>query len=158
MKSWCSNDAYPNPLPKGEGIGARHGTSAFEVIVSFTLLSSVLTFATPLVVRHTRLLAAQRHYRLALDELSNQIERLSALGADELPAAVEKLAPSDFVVERLPGAELQGQLQAAEFGQRLTLRLTWDEPQRRAAPLSLSAWIVPQTHSPTSPPERRQEP
>jgi hypothetical protein len=136
----------------------RRGTTAFEIMVSFTLLSSVLAFATPLVVRHTRLLAGQRHYRLALDELSNQLERLSALPSDELPAAVERLAPSEFVAERLPGAELEGQLEAADFGQRLTLQLTWDEPQRREAPLRLTAWILPKVQPASSSPERRQQP
>lgn len=120
----------------------RRGTTALEVIVSFTLLSSVLAFATPLVVRHTRLLAGQRHYRLALDELSNQLERLAALPATELPAAAREIVPSEFVTTRLPGAKLQAQLIPADPGQRLTLRLTWDEPGRRETPLMLSAWIV----------------
>jgi hypothetical protein len=154
MKYMNRKHPHLKPLPKAKGM-KRRGTTAFEIIVSFTLLSSVLAFATPLVVRHTRLLAAQRHYRLALDELSNQLERLSALPADELPAAVEQLAASDFVAERLPGAELRGQLEAADIGQRLTLRLTWDEPQRREAPLRLTAWIMPETEPATSPPDRR---
>jgi len=72
------------------------GTSALEVIVAFTLLSSVLAFSTPLVVRHGRLLTSQRDYRLALDELSNELERLTALSNEQLPAAVEQLTPSDF--------------------------------------------------------------
>jgi hypothetical protein len=128
------------------------------VIVSFTLLSSVLAFATPLVVRHTRLMAGQRHYRLGLDELSNQIERLSALPAEELSAAVENLAPSEFAAERLPGAELRGELTEAEFGRRLTLRLTWDEPQRSTAPLSLTAWIGSESPPAGSLPAGREQP
>jgi hypothetical protein len=136
----------------------REGTTAFEIIVSFTLISSVLAFATPLVVRHTRLLAAQRHYRLALDELSNQLERLSALSAEELPKAVEQVAPSEFAAGRLPGAELQGRLESADIGQRLTLELTWDEPQRREAPLRLTAWILPKPQRGTSAPDRGEQP
>jgi hypothetical protein len=118
----------------------------------------VLACATPLVVRHTRLLASQRHYRLALDELSNQLERLSAMPAAELPAAIEQLAPSEFAAEHLPGAELQGQLAAADVGQRLTLKLTWDEPQRREAPLSLSTWIMPAARSANRPLAEGQQP
>jgi hypothetical protein len=135
----------------------RHGTSALEVIISFTLLSSVLAFATPLVVRHGRLLAAQREYRLALDELSNQLERLIALPGEQLPAAVGQLAPSDFAAARLPGAELRGELDSADIGQRLTLKLWWDEPQRRAAPVTLAAWIIPDPQSNNSP-TRSQQP
>lgn len=125
----------------------KRGTTALEVIVSFTLLSSVLAFATPLVVRHTRLLAGQRHYRLALDELSNQLERLSALPTAELSARAQEITPSEFLAARLPGAELQAQLTPADPGQRLTLQITWDEPGRREAPLALSTWIVPPARS-----------
>jgi hypothetical protein len=128
------------------------------VIVSFSLLSSVLAFATPLVVRHTRLLASQRHYRLALDELSNQLERLSALAADERSAALEKIAPSDFAAERLPGAKLRGELVESDFGQRLTLRLTWDEPQRSEAPLCLTAWMSSEPRPIAGPPAGREQP
>jgi hypothetical protein len=135
-----------------------NGMSALEVIVAFTLLSSVLAFATPLVVRHGRLLTAQRDYRLALDELSNQLERLSALPAAELPAAVAQLAPSEFAAARLHGAELKGELSPADVGQRLTLRLSWDEPQRRAAPVTLAAWIIPDGQPSSNPPTRSQQP
>jgi len=138
----------------------RHSTgiSSLEVLVSLTLLTSVLACATPLVVRHGRLLAAQRDYRLALDELSNQIERLTVIPAEALPKAVEQLTPSPFAAAHLPDAELKGQLDPAEFGQRLTLRLSWDEPQRRAAPVTLAAWIVPSQQAPAVPPTRREEP
>ena len=63
---------------------ARRGTSALEVLVSFILLGGVLAISTPLVVTHGRLLKAQRNYRMALDELSNQLDRLSALPSAEL--------------------------------------------------------------------------
>jgi hypothetical protein len=131
-----AGDALPRQCRRG-------GTTVLEIVISFTLLSTVLVFATPLVVRHGRLLAAQRHYRLALDELSNQFERLSELSAEELPAAIERLAPSAYAAARLPGAELHGELDAAEMGQRITLRLYWDEPGRRAAPVKLAGWVIP---------------
>lgn len=134
------------------------GTSSLEILVSFTLLSSVLAFATPLVVRHGRLLAAQRDYRLALDELSNQLERLTALPPAELPAAVEGLSPSDFAAAHLPGAELTAELTSADIGQRLTLKLSWDEPQRSAAPVTLAAWVVPLSDPPRSATARRDQP
>lgn len=119
------------------------GTSVLEVLVALTLLSSVLTFSTPLLVAHGKLLKAQRNHGLALNELSNQIERLSVLPAAELPPAIEKLAPSALAAERLPGATLRGKLADSEHGQRLTLEIWWDEPNRREAPLRLTTWIAP---------------
>jgi hypothetical protein len=122
----------------------RPGTSTLEVIVAFTLLSGVLGALAPLVVKHRRLLTAQRDYRLALDEVSNQLERLTALPEGEISAALQSLKPSEFAVAKLPGAALRGELESIDYGQRLRLELTWDEPQRRGAPVSLAAWIVPQ--------------
>jgi hypothetical protein len=118
------------------------GTTTIEVLVAFTLLISVLSLSTPLVVKHGRLLTAQREYRLALDELSNQLERLVALPGPEIAAAVERLAPSEFITARLSSVELRGQFDAADFGRRITLRLTWDEPERSRAPVTLAAWIL----------------
>ena len=150
MKRFANNRTIARP--------SSRGTSALEVIVAFTLLSSVLAFSTPLVVRHGRLLTAQRDYRLALDELSNQLERLSAFPSAELPAAMEQLAPSEFAAARLHGAELKGELGPADIGQRLTLRLSWDEPQRRAAPVTLAAWIIPDGQPSSNPPTTSQQP
>jgi len=59
--------------------GRRAGATSLEAMMGLTLLSAVLTFATPLIVRHGRLVTAQRNYRLALDEVSNQLERLRVL-------------------------------------------------------------------------------
>jgi hypothetical protein len=119
----------------------RGGTGSLDTLVAFTLLVTVLSVATPLVVRHTRLLKSQRDYRLALDELSNQMDRLTALSADELPNALNELTPSSFLAERIPGSRLSGELQAAETGFRLKLRLSWDESQQNP-PVSLAAWVI----------------
>jgi hypothetical protein len=110
----------------------------------------VLTLATPLIVAHGKLLKAQRNHRLGLDELSNQLEQLSILPPKELPPAIERLAPSTLTAERLPGATLRGTLTESEFGRRLTLEIWWDEPNRREAPLRLTAWIAPQASPSTS--------
>ncbi|MEX2316008.1 MAG: hypothetical protein WD669_02580 [Pirellulales bacterium] len=126
--------------------------------MSCTLLTTVLAVATPLVVRHGRLLTAQRDYRVALDELSNQLERLTALPPRELAAELDNLKPSPHTAGRLRGAELRGELQPAEFGQRLTLRLAWDEPQRAKAPVVMAAWIFPNSPPPGGQPPGGQTP
>ena len=119
----------------------RRATSSIEVLVAFTMLTTVLSVSVPLLIRNDRLLAAHRDYRVALDELSNQLDRLTALPSAELPQAMERLAPSAFVATRLPGAELNGQLEPGDLGTHLTLKLSWDEPQRRHAPVALAAWV-----------------
>jgi len=120
----------------------RSGSTALEALVAFTLLSAALTFTTPLVVQHSRLLKAQRDYRLALDEVSNQIERLSLLPTDELSGALSQLKPSELIAAKLPGAELGGQLDDSDIGRRLTLRLSW-QVQGSPTTLSLFTWLLP---------------
>ena len=129
----------------------RLGASSLEAIVAFTLLSAALTFATPLVIQHSRLLKAQRNYRLALDEVSNQIERLSLSSADDLSNALSRLEPSDLIANRLPGAELHGELDAEDVGRRLTLRLTWQGAHGQPTTVSLATWMPPVS-------QRRAEP
>jgi len=136
----------------------RPGMSTLEVIVAFTLLSGVLAALAPLVVKHRRLLTAQRDYRLALDEVSNQLERLTALPDGELSAALQQLKPSEFAAAKLPGAELRGEIETIDFGRRLRLWLTWDEPERRGAPVSLAAWIVSDGASRAVTPARSESP
>jgi hypothetical protein len=111
-------------------------------MVSFSLLTAVLGAALPLMVRHGRILSSARQYRIALDELSNQAERISARSEGDATEQIDALKPSEFALQRLPGAELSAQLSDADAnGQRVTLSLTWDEPGRRAAPVSLVAWL-----------------
>jgi hypothetical protein len=127
-------------------------------MVAFTLLSSVLACSTPLIVRHQRLVTGQREYRLALDEATNQLDRLSILKQDELAAAIERLEPSDFLVAHLSGAKLHGQIQAADLGQRVTISISWGDEQRQAPPITLTSWILPKPADANSATERRTSP
>ena len=122
-------------------MNCRWGASSLECVIAFTLLSSVLAFATPLVVKHRRLVTSQREYRLALDEVANQMERLTALTRGEVEKAVEQLKLSEFAAERLPEATLQGEIRSVEMGRQITLSLTWEQPT--AAPVTLTGWTLP---------------
>jgi hypothetical protein len=102
----------------------------------------------PLVVRHGRLLESCRHYRLALDELSNELDRLTALPPAEVKSAVAELAPSPFIAANLPGPKLTGQLKPADVGDRLTLQLSWNDMPEHPTSVTMAAWILPTTQSP----------
>jgi hypothetical protein len=130
----------------------RHlGSSSLDAIASFTLLSAALTFATPLVVKHSRLLTAQRDYRLALDEVSNNIERLLLLPTDELSGALPQLKPSELIAAKLPSAELHGTLEDSDIGRRLTLRLSWQPLHGSSMTVSLSTWVLATTQGRAQP-------
>jgi hypothetical protein len=127
--------------------GSRCGTSTLDALTAFTLIVTVISVVTPLAVRHGRLLKSQHQYRLALDELSNQMEKLTALSTEELPQAAQQLKPSDFITARLPGAQIKAELQPAESSTRLSLSITWRDAERDKAPLTLAAWVFPKTES-----------
>jgi hypothetical protein len=131
----------------------RRAVSTFEALVAFTLLASVLGMSVPLVVRHGRLLTSARQYRLAVEELTNQLEQLSALPPGDLVDAVEAAKISEFTAATLRGAELSGEVEPVELGQRVTLHIVWDEAQRRTAPLSMTAWVVGDVLPQDAPPQ-----
>ncbi len=138
-------DTHPirHPGPRETLPRLRGAVISVEVLVAFTLLTTLMAVAVPLVVRHGRLLVAARHYRLAVDELSNQLERLTSLPVDQVAAELGNLTPTDFTASHLPGAELNGQWQPADVGGRVVLHIVWDDRPRRAAPLSMAAWVFP---------------
>jgi hypothetical protein len=138
-----NREPIPNSTSTHSAPSNRRGTGTFDLLVAFTLLTTVITVATPLFVRHSQMLRSHRNYRLALDELSNQMDHLIVLSNDELPDALKRLTPSTFIAERLPSPQLQGELQPAEFGNRITLKLSWNETERRRAPVALAAWVFP---------------
>jgi hypothetical protein len=117
-----------------------------EVIVSLTLLMSVLSVSVPLVFRHAHLLIAQRHYRQALDELSNQLDRLTSLTGAELDNALKQLSPSSFVAARLSNARLKGESKPEDGGSRVTLQLTWNDPREER--VTMTGWVFPLKEGP----------
>ena len=136
---------------------ARRGTSLTELIVACTLLGSMMLLVAPIAVRVGRCRQDQRHARVAMDELSNQLDRLTQLPADTLKQAITELQPSDFARNHLREAELQAELRPSENGQQLTLSLAWNRlGSRRAKPATLSTWVYSSTES--RPPTADEEP
>jgi hypothetical protein len=119
----------------------RRATSTLEIIVALTLLVSVLGLSVSLIIRHGHLLVAQRHYRQALDELSNQMERVTALPGGNLPQALKQLSISEFTTSRLVDSKLTAESKPADIGQRVTLQLTWNES--RGQSVSMTGWVFP---------------
>jgi hypothetical protein len=117
----------------------RCGSTSYEVLVALTLLSTLLSLSLSSMVRHGRLLTSEQNYRLALDELSNQLDRLIALPGNELSLAVNELQLTPFTAERLSDAKLVGEIAPTDIGQRVTLRLTSKDPN--GLKLSMAGWV-----------------
>ena len=120
----------------------RRGYTMTDLVVAATLLVGIMSLVAPLAVRSGRLWQDSRHYRLALDELSNQLERLTNLDEGERDAALAKLSVSPQVRGRLPNPVLHAHSIDDSDGARLVLQLQWDRVGH-AMPVTLVAWIDP---------------
>ncbi len=136
----------------------RGGVTAAELMVSGVVLVALMGIVTPVAVKLGRVSQSARHYRLAVDELSNQAERLTQLEPTACTLALEQLDVSPHLRDALPDAKLSGQMLIDDDGTRVALSLDWN-PQEGALPLTLVAWMAPETsvndRSPSDEPEKR---
>jgi hypothetical protein len=117
----------------------RRGVSLIETTVALGLLITVMSVTASLAVRNQRLLADNRAYRLAVDELSNRLDLLVALPAEEAATAIEALNDEELTGP-LAGATLEGAIESEDFGRRVSLKLTWPATVKRRPDIALSAW------------------
>jgi len=114
-----------------------------EVMAALAVLVAALAAITPLFVRHTRLVAETRRERIALEELTNQAERLAAVPAGDLDGHLAALALSPLATDCLPEPRLTATRGSSPLGEQVTLRLAWSSPGRDEKPLTLVAWLAP---------------
>ena len=121
----------------------RHrGFTITELVVAASLLVTVLSVITPLAVRSNRLWQQTRYYRLAVEELTNQLEYLTSLDSAQRAEALEKLAPSMAISNTLPNPVLTAETRSDDDGNRLILSLTWDRLGENV-PVTLVGWFEP---------------
>lgn len=118
----------------------RRALTTFEVVATCSVMVAVMGFVAPLVARNTRLLDGCRDYRIALDELSNQLDRLTHLPAEGLDRAIAELEPSPLATRHLPDAELTAQRSSDDDQTRIRLALSWRTEAGRRPPLVLVGW------------------
>ncbi|MSR26546.1 MAG: hypothetical protein EXS06_05940 [Planctomycetaceae bacterium] len=121
----------------------RRGVTLFELLVSFGILSVIISVSAGLLVRHGRLLVSGRNARLAVEELANRMELLHSLPPADRDAFLAAPAPSPFAAAHLPGATLTAVTAAPDDDglRRIELAIEWNEPGRRGHPLRLAGWL-----------------
>ena len=119
---------------------SRRGLSITEVVVAATLVVSMIGIVVPLAVRTGRVWQSTRQYRLACNELSNQMELLTSIGETQCKAELSHLKISDLLADSLPGARLQGELVSDHDGTRLVLNLDWERGSK-SVPIALVGWL-----------------
>ena len=121
----------------------RRGTTIIEFVVACSLLGTLMLFVVPSAIRIGRLQRVIRHDRIAMDEVTNQLDRLAQLPPSQIEKEVATLTPSEFAAAGLPNPTLTGTLQESEDGYRLALAISWNSPGRSVAPLTMATWIYP---------------
>ena len=84
--------------------------STIETVVAAGILLVIMNFAIQMTFRIDGLWSDVAQTRVAVHELSNQLETLTRLPVDELKNRLEAPVLSELVLTALPGAILQGQL------------------------------------------------
>ena len=112
-----------------------------ELIVAAGLLATTMGLVATCAVAGQRLQRMQREHTLAVDELSNQLERLITLPINEVESSLQQLEPSDWVAQRLPESKLTAQRYSDELGDRVELQLQWKRVGN-PPPLVAVAWLA----------------
>lgn len=129
---------------EGRSSPARRGVTLVELLAAFSILGVIVPVSAGLIVRHGRLLSSARNQRLAIEELSNQMERLTSRGGVGIADFVASPRPSPEVAAALPGARLSVAIDepaGPEGARRVVLSVEWGEPGRRGNPLRLAGWL-----------------
>lgn len=129
--------AYHRSVRKGQ----RGGLTITELLVAATLLITIISVFGSLTVRWRRLHQQSRHYQIAVNELSDQLDRLLVQDVASREAAIASLAPSEWVAEILPAPRLAGQVVDDADGPRIVLSLSWTRPGD-PPPLTLVGWLA----------------
>lgn len=121
----------------------RRGVSSIEFLVSFSIMATVMTFVTTMTLNINRVWRDIEHQRLAVCELSNQLEEITRLKGESLIERVGEIEPSDFCKQGLDEPRISAKITSDSLGQRIDLELAW---KRRLAEkkVRLSGWSVKQ--------------
>lgn len=119
----------------------RSGISSIEFLVSFSVMATVMTFATTMTLNIGRVWRDIEHQRLAVCELSNQLEEITQLTGEDLVERVGQIEPSDFCKQGLSEPRLSAKLSSDALGQRIDLELAWKRhPVEKK--VGLSGWAI----------------
>ncbi len=122
-------------------INQRRGVSSIEFLVSFSVMATVMTFATSMTLNINRVWRDIEHDRLAICELSNQLEELTLLKGESLVERAGRIEPSEFCKRGLSEPRISAKLSSDDLGQRIDLELAWQHPAAERK-VRLSGWAI----------------
>ena len=102
----------------------RSAFTSTELVVACSLLVAATSAIATLAVKTTRLWQDSRHQQIAIDELSSELDRLSALDSSERLAAMKNLTPSKILQDISPS---------------VTLSASWEDDSKSAIQLQVKS-------------------
>ena len=118
----------------------RQGFTKLEMVASATLLATMFGIASPLFSRLNQVWHTTRLYQLASQELMNQMETLIHLSREECEDALQQLAIAPEIVAVIPEAQLTGNLDTSDDGDRVLLAFRLPSSVRME-PILLVGWL-----------------
>ena len=119
----------------------RRGITSLELLVSFTILLATVSVITTLIFKCGMIWKDVSQRRVAVSELSSQLEELTLLDQDAAKEQIEKLELSAICTQRLPEAKLTGVLSQDNLGVRIQLSLNWKRSVE-SKPVILCGWLI----------------
>lgn len=122
--------------------GHRGGFTMVEMVVSAVLLITIMSFVTSLCFRIDLVWKDIAHHRVAVGELSNQLEEITRMSTAQARAALVSMTPSAICEQTLSSPVIVGELLEDELGNRVVLQINW-ERRHPGKPVELAAWLAP---------------
>lgn len=117
-----------------------HGVSMIELVVAAVVMAVVMSLVTTISYRISCSWQDTGHRRVAVAELSNQLDRLTRMSPELVLDALETLQPSELCKRTLRDPQLEGEMVPSEIGHRLHLQLNWAR-RHPGRPVELVGWI-----------------
>ena len=123
-------------------IRKQFGIAIAEMIVGASALVIIMTICTTMFFRVHRVWGDIKEHRLAVCEISNQLDDLTRLSVDEVNDRLKNIAVSELVNKSLKNSVLSGKISNDDLGTRLQLTISWQK-QATQKSVSLSGWLQP---------------
>jgi hypothetical protein len=106
------------------------------------MMATVMSLVTVSSFRVSRIWLDVHDHRNALNELTNQLDRLTTIPVQNVARAIDSIEASDACREMLIKPRLSGSIENAKtLGRRVTLEITWQNRLgTKSNSTQLSAW------------------
>lgn len=118
----------------------RPGVAMLELVVAAVVLVVIMSLVTTLCFRTSLVWQDIGHRRVAVAELSNQLDRLTRMNPQQARDELSKLKPSELSRRTLPEPQLIGEMVPSEIGYQINLHLDWNRAHP-GQPVELCGWI-----------------